>query len=52
MPIARSMGCLTVNVGCTEVYHQKIKTIGIGRIKAALRLNVSDLQKLMPISSP
>jgi len=28
--------------GCTEAYLQRGLTIGIGRIKAALRLNVND----------
>jgi hypothetical protein len=30
-------------VGCMEGFLQKGLTIGIGRIKAALRLNVNDL---------
>jgi hypothetical protein len=28
--------------GCTEVYRPRGKIIGIGKIKAALRLNVND----------
>jgi hypothetical protein len=51
MPIARSTGWLMDVAVFMGGFHQKIKTIGTTKAKAAPRQNVNDPWKLMPTLS-
>jgi hypothetical protein len=51
MPIAISTECLMVVADSMAVYRLKDLTIGIGRIRVALKQNDSDPWRPMPTSS-